>query len=84
MIPFVMSDKWTLISSDHVDQTYAVFVKSVQKRNKLAVKMYVGDHEIEIIPNEYNAAVTVDGKVVDQYQKGVVVPKDEPKSYALK
>lgn len=77
-----MSDKWVLVSGDHIDQTYAVFVKSVQG-NKLAVKMYVANHEMEITPNEFNADVTVDGHVY-QHEKGVMVPKDEPKSYVFK
>lgn len=78
-----MSDKWTLVSGDYVDHTYAVFVKSVQG-NKLAVKMYIADHDMKIVPDEYRAVVTVDGNVVEQHEKGVVVPKDEPKSYAIK
>ncbi|XP_011873296.1 PREDICTED: uncharacterized protein LOC105565058 isoform X2 [Vollenhovia emeryi] len=83
VIPFVVFDKWTLVSGDHVDRTYAIFVKSVQG-TKLAVKMYIADHEMEIIPNEFNAIVTVDGTIINQHEKGVVVPKDEPKSYAFK
>lgn len=83
VIPFVMFDKWTLVSGDHIHRTYAIFVKSVQG-NKLAVKMYIAEHEMEIIPNEFNAIVTVDGNVVDHHERGVVVPKDEPKSYAFK
>lgn len=83
VIPFVILDKWVLISGDHIDRTYAVFVKSVQG-TKLAVKMYAADHEMEIVPNEFNAVVTVDGNVVNQHERGVVVPKDEPKSYVFK
>ncbi|XP_018358999.1 PREDICTED: uncharacterized protein LOC108758502 [Trachymyrmex cornetzi] len=83
VIPFVVFDKWTLVSADHIDWTYAVFVKSVQG-TKLAIKMYVADHEMEIVPNEFNTVVTVDGNVINQHEKGVVIPKDEPKSYALK
>ncbi|XP_011644827.2 uncharacterized protein LOC105431979 [Pogonomyrmex barbatus] len=83
VIPLNILDKWTLVSGDHIDRTYAIFVKSVQV-NKLAVKMYIAGHEVEIIPNELNAAVTVDGNVIDKYEKGIVIPKDEPNSYAFK
>lgn len=82
VIPFV-SNTWTLVSGDYVDQTYAVFVKPVQS-NTLAIKMYVADHEMMIVPDEYRAVVTVDGNVVEQHEKGVVVPKDEPNSYAIR
>lgn len=82
-IPFVMSDKWTLVSGDYVDQTYGIFVKSVQD-NALAVKMYVADHEMNIVPHENHTVVIVDGNVVEQLEKGVVVPKDELRSYAIK
>ncbi|XP_072766849.1 larval-specific very high density lipoprotein [Anoplolepis gracilipes] len=83
VFPVVTSDKWTLVSGDYIDQTFAVFVKSMQD-NTLAMKMYVGDHELKIVSDENNAVVTVDGNMVEQYKKGVVVPKDEPKSYAIK
>lgn len=83
VIPFVMSDKWTLVSGDYIDSTYAVFVKSVQN-TKLAMKIYVADHEMEIMPNDSNTLVSVDGKIVNQHEKGVIVPKDEPHSYAFK
>ncbi|KAL0116776.1 hypothetical protein PUN28_009999 [Cardiocondyla obscurior] len=83
VMPFVVFDKWTLISGDHIDRTYAIFVKSVQG-TKLAVRVYVADHEMEIVPNEFNAVVSVDGNVIEHYEKGVIVPKDEPKSYVFK
>lgn len=83
VIPFVTLDKWTLVSGDHIDRTYAIFVKSVQN-TKLAVKMYIGDHEMEIIPNDVNVHVSVDGKVVNQHERGVMVPKDEPHSFAFR
>ncbi|XP_070169151.1 larval-specific very high density lipoprotein [Polyergus mexicanus] len=82
VIPFV-SNTWTLVSGDYVDQTYAVFVKSAQS-NTLAIKMYVADHEVMIMPDNYRAVVTVDGNVVKQHEKGVMVPKDEPNSYAIR
>lgn len=63
--------------------SYGIFVKSVQG-NKLAVKMFVGDHEMMIMPDEHHTKVAVDGDVVEQHEKGVVVPKDEPNSYAMK
>ncbi|XP_012220182.1 vitellogenin-5 [Linepithema humile] len=82
MLPFVVTDKWTLVSSDHIDQTYAVFVKSVQN-NKLAMKVYVADHEMEVMPNDVDVVVSIDGNTID-HKKGIVVPQDEPKSYAMK
>ncbi|KAG7189215.1 hypothetical protein KM043_008778 [Ampulex compressa] len=81
-LPFVVSDQWTLISGDHVDQTFAVFVKSVPD-NKLATKVFVGGHELEIVPSDVKP-VTVNGNIVKHYEKGVVVPADEPESYAIK
>lgn len=83
VIQFPVSNEWTLVSGDHIDQTYAVFVKSVQG-DKLAMKIYIADHEMEVMPNESGAVVTVDGKVMDQHEKGVVVPKDELETYAIK
>ncbi|EFN69845.1 Vitellogenin [Camponotus floridanus] len=83
VIPFVTSDKWTLVSGDYIDQTYAIFVKAVQD-NALAVKIYIAGHEMNIVPNENHIVVTVDGNVVEQHEKGVVVPKDELRSYAIK
>ncbi|XP_025152987.1 uncharacterized protein LOC105191299 isoform X2 [Harpegnathos saltator] len=83
LIPFTVPDQWTLVSGDHVDQTYAVFIKNVQP-NTIAVKVYVAGHEIEIIPSSPSHIVTVDGNMIDQYEKGVMVPEDESKSYAFK
>lgn len=83
MIPFVTSDKWTLASGDYIDQTYAIFVKAVQD-NALAVKIYIAGHEMNIVPNENHIVVTVDGNVVEQHEKGIMVPKDELRSYAIK
>lgn len=76
-------DKWTLVSGNYVDQTFAVFVRSVEG-DKFAVKMYVGGHQLEIVPDESNVIVRVDDNVVEQHENGVMVPKDEPISYAMK
>lgn len=83
VIPFTLPDQWTLVSGDHVDQTYAVVAKVVQG-NTIAVKIYVADHEMEIMPTGPNHIVTIDGHVIDQHQKGVMVPNDEPKFYTFK
>ncbi|RLU17871.1 hypothetical protein DMN91_010110 [Ooceraea biroi] len=83
VIQFPVPDEWTLVSGDHIDQSYAVFVKSTQN-DKLAIKMYVAGHEMEVMPTESSATVTVDGNVVDQHEKGVMVPKGEPETYAIK
>lgn len=82
-MPFKVPDQWTLVSGDHVDQTYAVFVKAVQD-NIFAVKIYVSGHEMEIIPAGPNHIISVDGRLISQHEKGVMVPEDEPKSYAFK
>jgi len=84
-IPLVIFGHWALISGDYIDQTYAIFASTVQRGNtrKIAMKMYVADHEIEIIPNEFNTVVTVDGNTVD-HKKGLMVPKDEPQSFVFK
>lgn len=82
VIPFVLFDKWTLLTGDHVHQTYAVFVKSVQN-NKLAMRVYVADHEVDVTPNGVNAVVSVDGNMMD-HKKGIVIPQNELKSYAMK
>ncbi|XP_014484680.1 PREDICTED: uncharacterized protein LOC106749573 [Dinoponera quadriceps] len=83
VIPFTVPEQWTLVSGDHVDQTYAIFAKAVQG-NMIAVKIYIAGHEMEITPTGPNHIVTVDGNVIDQHEKGVMVPEDEPKSYAFK
>lgn len=82
-IPFVVPDKWTLISGDHVYQEFSVFVKLVQN-NALALKVYVGEHELEIMPVSSGVVVSVDNKVVDNYGKGVMVPENQSDSYAIK
>uniref|UniRef100_A0A348G627 Very high density protein 1 n=1 Tax=Odontomachus monticola TaxID=613454 RepID=A0A348G627_ODOMO len=83
VIPFMVPDQWTLVSGDHVDQTYAIFAKAVQG-NMIAVKVYIAGHEMEIMPTGSNHVVTVDGNVIVQHEKGVIVPEDEPKFYAFK
>lgn len=83
VIPFVVSDQWTLVSGDHIDQSYAIFAKSEQG-NMIAVKMYVAGHEVEIMPNKPNPVVTVDGVVEVYHEKGVMVPANETKSYAMR
>ncbi|CAL7950642.1 unnamed protein product [Xylocopa violacea] len=82
-MPFIVPDKWTLVSGDHIDQTYSVFVKLVQT-NKLAMKVIVGEHELEITPADLGMTVTVDNNVVPNYEKGVMVPEGEQNSYAMK
>lgn len=82
IMPFVLPDKWTLVSGDHIDQTYAVFVKSVQN-DKLAMKVYVAGHEMDVMPNDAGVVISVDGNMIDQH-KGIVIPQDDLKSYAMK
>ncbi|XP_017887185.1 uncharacterized protein LOC108629205 [Ceratina calcarata] len=82
-LPFIIPDKWTLISGDYVDQTYSVFVKSVQN-DKLALKVNIDGVELDVIPGDSGITVTVNNKPVDNYEKGVMVPENEPESYAIK
>jgi len=73
------------MSGDHIDQTYAIFVTSLSDAMvaRIAMKMYIADHEMEITSNESNIVVTIDGNTVD-HEKGVMVPKDEPQSFVFK
>lgn len=80
--PFIVSDKWTLLSGDHVEQTYSIFVKLVQN-DQLALRVYIGGHELEIMPTDRSVTVTVNNKVVDKYDKGVMVP-DNSESFAIR
>ncbi|KOC66503.1 Vitellogenin [Habropoda laboriosa] len=82
-IPYVVPDKWTLISGDHVDHTYSVFVKLVQN-NKLAMKFFVGPHEMTVMPGDTGEMVSVNNNVIENHRKGVMVPENTPDSYAIR
>ncbi|KAK2584789.1 hypothetical protein KPH14_007107 [Odynerus spinipes] len=83
-IPFTFPHQWTLVSGDYVHHTFAIFAKVVQD-NKIAVKMHVGDHVVEIMPDTIKPIVTVDGNIlVESIEKGVVVPADEFNTYTFK
>ncbi|XP_076757281.1 larval-specific very high density lipoprotein [Xylocopa sonorina] len=82
-MPFIVPDKWTLMTGDHIDQTYSVFVKSVQT-DKLAMKVIVGEHELEVKPLDSEVTVIVNNKVIPDYKKGIMVPEGDQNSYAIK
>ncbi|CAK9819554.1 vit-2 [Anthophora quadrimaculata] len=82
-IPYIVPNRWTLISGDHVDQTFSVFVKLIQN-NQIAVKIYVGGDEMTITPADSSEIVNVNNKVIDTYMNGVMVPENTPDSYAIR
>lgn len=63
---------------------YSIFVKSVQD-NVLALKVYVGEHELEIMPVNGGMTVTIDNEVIDKtnIEKGVMIPKNSD-SYVIR
>lgn len=63
---------------------YSIFVKSVQN-NVLALKVYVGEHELEIMPVDGDMTVTIDNEVIDKtnIEKGVMIPKNSD-SYVIR
>ncbi|XP_003704320.3 larval-specific very high density lipoprotein [Megachile rotundata] len=82
-IPFVVPEEWTLLVGDHVDHSFAIHAKLV-KNSKIDVKIFVGEHEMEIANTDSGVVVTVDKKVVNNHEKGVMVPENQPDSYAMK
>ncbi|XP_015176309.1 PREDICTED: vitellogenin-6-like [Polistes dominula] len=82
VIPYTVSDQWTLVSGDYVHNTYAVFVKVVQ--NNVFAKVFIGEHVIEIVPKEGKPVVTINGNIVKQIEKGVVEPHDALTKYTFK
>ncbi|XP_046735154.1 uncharacterized protein LOC124404802 [Diprion similis] len=71
----VVPGKWTLLTGDHVDRLFAVFVKSIEPK-KLGLMMSIANHTIEAIPSSSGPRVIVDGLVID-HKNGVIVPEDE-------
>ena len=55
------------MSGDHIHHTYSIFVKLVQNK-KLALRVYIGEHEMEIMPLEAKVSVKIDNKIIDDYQ----------------
>ncbi|XP_046414764.1 uncharacterized protein LOC124176922 [Neodiprion fabricii] len=71
----VVPGEWTLLTGDHVDHLFAVFVKSIEPK-KLGMMMSIANHTIEAIPSSSGPKVIVDGLVID-HENGVIVPEDE-------
>lgn len=81
----ILSDamnQWTLLVGNHVEKNFAVTTKLV-KNSKMDVKIFVGEHEMEIANTDSGIVVTVDQHVVD-HEKGVMVPDNQPESFAMK
>ncbi|XP_015589014.1 uncharacterized protein LOC107264834 [Cephus cinctus] len=81
--PYLVPEEWVLVSGNYVLKTYAIFVKAVEGK-KLALKMIVADHELEIHPGSPKMVVQVDGNIVENYEDGILVPADAPTSYAMR
>ncbi|XP_014607084.1 PREDICTED: uncharacterized protein LOC106788397 [Polistes canadensis] len=82
VIPYAVSDQWTLLSGDYTHNTYAVFVKVVQ--NNILAKVFIGEHTLDIVPTEGKPVVTINGNVVKQIEKGVLEPHDAYTNYIFK
>ncbi|XP_034178642.2 larval-specific very high density lipoprotein [Osmia lignaria lignaria] len=76
------SDKWTLLVGNHIEKSFAVTTKLV-RNSKMDVKIFVGEHEMEIANTDSGIVVTVDQKVVD-HERGVMVPENQPESFVMK
>ncbi|XP_058809189.1 uncharacterized protein LOC131674495 [Phymastichus coffea] len=62
MIPMEFRD-WTLMSGDYGLMSYAVFVKTIAD-DKVAVRVYVLDHVLEVTPSESEPIITLNGEAI--------------------
>nr|XP_050865119.1 uncharacterized protein LOC127070756 [Vespula vulgaris] len=82
-IPYTLPDQWVLVSGDSVHKTFAVFVKVVQ--NNVITKIIVGEHILEVVPNENEPLIMINGTVVVKpFEKGVVEPPNEYSNHVFK
>lgn len=82
-IPYTVPDQWTLVSGDYINKVFALFVKVVD--NNMITKLIIGEHTLEIVPNEMEPSITINGTVVVKpLEKGVVEPPNEYSNYVFK
>ncbi|KAL7299982.1 hypothetical protein TKK_0007297 [Trichogramma kaykai] len=74
--------EWTLISGDYGLMTYAIFVKAVSTDN-VAVKIFAGMYVLEVQPTVSKPIVTINGVIVNDYEKGVLSPNINKKYFKI-
>nr|QGV11543.1 Vg6 [Tetrastichus brontispae] len=80
-IPMEFKD-WTLMSGDHGLMSYAVLVKIVGG-DKVAVRIYVPDHVLEVNPGETKPAIILDGNVIPYDDEEISLPTFDTTNYKI-
>ncbi|XP_012273871.1 uncharacterized protein LOC105696201 [Orussus abietinus] len=82
-IDYTLTNKWTLMAGHYIHNYFAIFVRATEG-NKVAVKIYVKAHHMEITPTESNVIVKIDDQIVGSHQNNTIFPPGTPDDYIFR